>query len=162
MCDHVRLRFGQATRLRMQAQQLLLGKRGRSQYLAGDRSNEVASDERSSKDSKVLRFNGDKSPAACCARPLMHALAARVQDDVARLQPHPAPYGGWIMMRRKRYKDPLRCQGDIGNAREVFLAVEQVQMAQLDPSQVRPEFFKAGKDNIDPRTANIRLVVGGI
>jgi len=63
---------------------------------------------------------------------------------------------------RKRHKNQLPCQRDIGDARPLFPDVEQAQVGQLGVGQARLEIAGDRKDDFDTRLAQVGSEIIGI
>ena len=92
----------------------------------------------------------------------MEPFAPAVEDDIPWLQLHAAPLHLWVRAARKAHKDELRCQREIGDPRQVFLAALQLEVMQRYPGQAGLERTLRGTEQIDPHLAQARLVVVGL
>jgi hypothetical protein len=96
------------------------------------------------------------------ARPLMELLALTVEDDILRLQVHPAPNQWRPGLRSKRDKDLLWLERDIGNPRPLFPHRQEAELRQLDMRQARLEGATSGKNEIDTRPVQAGPEIIGI
>ncbi len=94
--------------------------------------------------------------------PLMHAIAAAMKDNLARLQLSPAPDRRRIETCRETHEDQIRLQRDISDARQIFLAAQQMQLVQLHSGQNGPKLAAPRNEKLDPGFSNARLVVAGL
>src|SRR5271170_1161678 len=92
----------------------------------------------------------------------MEPFAPTVEYDLPCLQFLAAPKNRRVRARRKRYKDKLRSQRNIGDARQILFAAQQLQVMERCPGQMRLELALIGNEKIDPHRAQARLVVIGI
>jgi hypothetical protein len=99
---------------------------------------------------------------ADAARPLMELLALTMEDDILRLQLHPAPYQWRAGLRSKRDEDLLWRERDISNARPLFPHRQQAELRQLDMRQARLEGATGGKNEIDTRPVEAGPEIIGI
>src|SRR5205085_1468975 len=92
----------------------------------------------------------------------MEPFAPAVEDDIPWLQLHAAPLHLWVRAARKAHKDELRCQREIGDPRQVFLAALQLEVMQRYPGQAGLERTLRRTEQIDPHLAQARLIVVGL
>src|SRR5271166_1715625 len=85
-----------------------------------------------------------------------------MKDDVAWPQLLTAPDGRRTEKRRETDKDHIRSQPDIGDARQILLTAQQMELAQLGPGQSGLESAAAGDDKLDLRFADTRLIIAGL
>src|SRR5271166_2064467 len=85
-----------------------------------------------------------------------------MKNDVARTDLLTAPDGRRIETRRESHKNQIRPQPDIGDARQILLTAQQMQLTQLGPGQLGLELAATGDDKLDLRFVDARLIVAGI
>jgi hypothetical protein len=92
----------------------------------------------------------------------MEPFAPTVEYQVPGLQFHAAPQHRGVRARHKPCKHQCRLQRNIGDARQILLAAQQLQMMKRRPGQAGVEGTLRGNEEIDPHLAQARLVVIGV
>jgi len=76
----------------------------------------------------------------------MTVLSPAMKNDIARPQLLTAPDGRRIETRRETYESQIRPQPDIGDARQILLTAQEMQLAQVRPGQLGLELAAAADD----------------
>ena len=92
----------------------------------------------------------------------MDPLAKGMNDDLAWPQRLTVPDGRRIEPRRERHENPIRTERRGGDAGELLVAAQKMQLPHVRPGQTRLDGSAADDDELDLRFFDIRFIVAGL